>query len=309
MRVIPAGDFVMGSTDAEIEAVISGDRDGPQFSLRNETPQFREHLPEFSIGVHAVTNEQFARFLTESQPKPEQLSEWVSSLDRILRVRSRTGDVFHPAPGIGRHPVICVSWVGANTYCEWAGLRLPTELEWEKAARGTNGRTFPWGNEWDPRRLCWFGSHDGKTDTAPVDAYPEGALRPAFSKWRETSRSGAPTHISLTSIPAMPGAKFICLAAASGGSFVVETACGAIRSSSAVPCGGAILQPSQTFSTRASDAQPATFPMRRNHKNSQGYSQQSREAIRSKPDEIWCLADLVQVRQIPLRGLRLRKKV
>lgn len=83
MRVVPAGDFLMGSTDAEIKAVISGDRDGPQFSLRNETPQFRAHLPAFSIGVHAVTNEQFARFLTESQPKPEQLSEWVSSLDRI----------------------------------------------------------------------------------------------------------------------------------------------------------------------------------------------------------------------------------
>jgi formylglycine-generating enzyme required for sulfatase activity len=174
MRIVPGGDFMMGSTGAEIEAAISEDRDGPQFSLRHETPQFRAHLPDFFIGIFAVTNEQFARFLTDSQPGPERLLEWVSSLDRIHRVRTRANEVFHPAPGFERHPAICVSWVGASKYCEWAGLRLPTEMEWEKAARGTDGRAFPWGNEWEPRRLCWWGSHDEKTDTAPVDAYPEG---------------------------------------------------------------------------------------------------------------------------------------
>ena len=68
-----------------------------------------------------------------------------------------------------------MSWFGAAAYCEWAGLRLPLEIEWEKAARGTDGRIFPWGNDWDETRLRWYGGDriEGET-TAPVDAYPAG---------------------------------------------------------------------------------------------------------------------------------------
>ena len=171
MRLIPAGGFIMGSTVEQTEAAKRMDKAGPQFPLLHETPQFHATIDNFYLSVFAVTNEQFARFLTETRPLPEQLQRWISWLDRIA---VEPNDSYRALPEFETHPAINVTWFGAEAYCQWAGLRLPTEIEWEKAARGTDGRIFPWGNDWDPDRLCWWGSHDEKETTAPVDAFENG---------------------------------------------------------------------------------------------------------------------------------------
>jgi formylglycine-generating enzyme required for sulfatase activity len=75
------------------------------------------------------------------------------------------------------HPVVCVTFAQAEAYCAWAGGRVPTEVEWERAARGDDRRLFPWGDDWRPDALNW--GDDGKVDgallTAPVGSYPGGA--------------------------------------------------------------------------------------------------------------------------------------
>jgi formylglycine-generating enzyme required for sulfatase activity len=173
MRLIPAAEFIMGSTIEQTEAAKRLDKDGPQFPLLHETPQFRAKIDNFYLSVFAATNEQFARFLSETRPSVEQLQHWISWLDRII-VAPNESERYRALPEFKTHPVINVTWFGAEAYCNWAGLRLPTEVEWEKAARGNDGRIFPWGNEWDPDRLCWWGSHDEKETTSPVDAFPQG---------------------------------------------------------------------------------------------------------------------------------------
>jgi iron(II)-dependent oxidoreductase len=171
MRLIPAGEFIMGSTLEQTEAAKRMDKAGPQFPLLHETPRFRAKLDDFYLSVFAVTNEQFARFLSEMRPLAKQLQRWVSWLDRIT---IEPNDSYRAIPDFEKHPVINVTWFGAQAYCQWAGLRLPTEIEWEKAARGSLGRIFPWGNDWDPDRLCWWGSHDEKQTTVPVAAFENG---------------------------------------------------------------------------------------------------------------------------------------
>ena len=130
---VPAGEFLMGS-------------DSPQTGEQNR-PQRTVALPAFRIDKYATTNAQYARFVAETGYRPPL--DWTEA---------------GIPPGAELYPVTMVSWYDASNYCQWAGKRLPTEAEWEKAARGTDGRRWPWGNNMDVSRLNTYYSVGSATD-------------------------------------------------------------------------------------------------------------------------------------------------
>jgi len=154
--IVPAGDFLMGS--------VEGDPD----AYDDEKPQHVVYLDAFWIDRTEVTNAMFERFVEETG---HDAGTWWRD----------------EASGKPDHPVVIVSWHDAKAYCEWAGRRLPTEAEWEKAARGTDGRVYPWGNEPPDASRCNFNRNVG--DTTPVGKYspkgdsPYGAADMAGNVW------------------------------------------------------------------------------------------------------------------------------
>jgi len=134
MVFVPAGEFLMGSN-----------------KVSNERPPHQVCLDDYWIDKYPVTNAQFQRFVSETgyQTQGDWRREFVT--------------------GKENHPVVNVTWHDAVAFCEWAGKSLPTEAQWEKAARGTDGRIYPWGNQWDASRCNISGR-----GTTPVDQYPNG---------------------------------------------------------------------------------------------------------------------------------------
>lgn len=141
MVLIPAGWFIMGSPEGE------GNDD--------EHPQRNVYLDAYYIDRYEVTNEQFEKFINATGYQAQ--GDW-------WRYYTEEKE---------KHPVVYVTWNDADAYARWAGKRLPTEAEWEKAARGTSGRKWPWGSVWDASRCS--SEEAGPATTTPVGSYPDGA--------------------------------------------------------------------------------------------------------------------------------------
>lgn len=131
---IPAGEFVMG-------------RD-----YKDERPAHAVYLDSFEIGKYEVTLAQYREFCTITGRRQPAVNGWYPKDDL---------------------PAVNVTWFDADAYCRWAGGRLPTEAEWERAARGTDDREYPWGNEWDKTKCANMRLE--LTSPASVGSYPDGA--------------------------------------------------------------------------------------------------------------------------------------
>ena len=161
MVSVPAGPFLMGTRQEDISTLVKkygGEAEG----YEREVPQHEVNLPVFEIGKYPVTNREYQAFVRGAGYRPP--SRW-------------DGDEY--PSGQGDHPVVSVSWRDAVAYCRWLTeqtdqlYRLPTEAEWEKAARGSDGRQYPWGDGFDPAKC---NSGEGVPGgTTPVGQYPEGA--------------------------------------------------------------------------------------------------------------------------------------
>jgi formylglycine-generating enzyme required for sulfatase activity len=187
MVLVPEGAFVMGATEADAapmlrlcEGTSSGTCGGGDIAYR-EVPRHRVILSGFYIDRFEVTNALFARFVAATKYRtmaetrgfsylwrrtPSGNSEYV----KMDRANWRVPDGKQSAAP--EHPVVHVSWTDAAAYCGWTGKRLPTEAEWEKAARGDDARQYPWGGGWDERKAN-FGGIVGTT--SPVGSFPRGA--------------------------------------------------------------------------------------------------------------------------------------
>jgi formylglycine-generating enzyme required for sulfatase activity len=177
---IPGGEFLFGLSERQAEQFLDdlpfNLRTGSdpkwlsrlQNEIRRETPQRQVNVESFYISRYPITCQQYLPFAEGDHPFADSSrftgQDLETVLDGLRSAAEKTGD--HPAS---------VSWHSALAFCEWIGARLPTSAEWEKAARGTEGPMYPWGNNWDARngnfttdRVRW------PHKTSPVTAYPSG---------------------------------------------------------------------------------------------------------------------------------------
>ena len=159
MVYIAAGPFTRGIDDPRASA--------------DERPARQVYVSAFYLGKFEVTHAQFKAFV--------EATGYLSTAEEDGAVEKQDGINWrHPegprAEIAARpdHPVVHVSWYDAQAYCSWKGKRLPTEAEWEKGARGEDGRLWPWGNAYDRSRANAWGGEDGYPKTAPAGTFPRG---------------------------------------------------------------------------------------------------------------------------------------
>ena len=189
MVEIPAGPFLMGTSDEQVIFLLSREEWAHEWYEHDlflvEQPQFELNLPRFAIGLYPVTNLEYYIFVFKTGYK-----------------LPKTWSGFHYPEDQADHPVAGITKLDALAYIEWLNqqtnmnFRLPTEAEWEKAARGTDDRIYPWGNEFDPWRCNT--QESGKGGTTPVGSYspsgdsPYGVADMVGNVWEWTSTMMAP---------------------------------------------------------------------------------------------------------------------
>jgi formylglycine-generating enzyme required for sulfatase activity len=203
MALIPAGEFTMGSNKAEDDTKWKGANALNPYGFNDklfvdEHPAHKVNLPAYMIDKYEVTNAQYRDFAIAAQHTvplgwPQNGYNFGNDLLASLPLedlRKVATDRFKLDMDVTKMsqkdllaelekiqasrdqlPVTTVSWPDADAYCHWAGKRLPTEAEWEKAARGPQGFEYPWGNEWDPKKINTM-SENPDAPYSPVGSFP-----------------------------------------------------------------------------------------------------------------------------------------
>jgi formylglycine-generating enzyme required for sulfatase activity len=177
MALIPAGPFIMGSTNAEVEAAFAACQkiisNCPKELFERELPRHTVYLADYYIDKYEITNADYAACVKDKKcTLPQNTGSYIRGK-------------YYDDPDFAKYPVIYIDWTQAKEYCVFAGKRLPTEAEWEKAARGLDGRIYSWGNEFDGTKLNFCDKNctlpwadeavdDGYGNIAPSGSYELG---------------------------------------------------------------------------------------------------------------------------------------
>jgi len=160
---VPEGNFLMGSDPK---------KDPAQANDGSEQPQHTVWLDAFWIDRTDVTNAMYAKCVA------------AGACGAMAANATPTYAIYYGNSQFDDYPVVHVDWNQADTYCRWAGRELPSEAQWEKAARGTDGRIFPWGNDLDPKYANYDSKDTSKVGAFPPGASPYGALDMAGNVWQ-----------------------------------------------------------------------------------------------------------------------------
>ena len=185
---IPAGNFTMGTTAAEVNAAVQdckngygGDPGTCDASMGEDSaPQHNVTLDAYGMEVTEVTYAQFLTFMNAMGPNSHR-NGCDGQPCMQTRNDSETSNIqfdganYSVLLAINDYPMANVTWYGADAYCKAIGRRLPTEAEWERAARGDDGRIYPWGNTWDPTKASTRRPASGEASTVAVSSFPLGA--------------------------------------------------------------------------------------------------------------------------------------
>ncbi len=189
MRLIPEGEFSMGAHH--------------DVGWADEKPVHTVYLDAYHIDETEVTNEQYCAFLNDYGKNTDAAGHTLLNLNWALI--EKVGNTYKPKAGYAKHPVIVVSWYGAAAYAQWAGAHLPTEAEWEKAARGgLVGKKFPWGDDittHDDANYDGTGGRDKWDKTSPVGSFPPngyGLYDMAGNVWEWCADEYSSTYYSVS---------------------------------------------------------------------------------------------------------------